>query len=77
MISPTLGDLDNKVVMHEIFFSTPVHTRHSENHLRTFKKLLKAGQPVGTDDMVMTALLNGFAEGLYYRIILNAKGESM
>jgi hypothetical protein len=77
MISLALGDLDNKAVMHEIFFSTPVRTRHSENYLRTFKKLLKAGQAVDTDDMVTDALLNGSAEGLYYRIILNAKGESI
>tara|TARA_R110002124_G_scaffold130424_2_gene292324 strand:- start:5931 stop:6689 length:759 start_codon:yes stop_codon:yes gene_type:complete len=75
MISLCLGKLDNKEAMHEIFFSTPVRARHTENFAKTFKKLLNAGQAVDTDDMVTDALLNGSAEGLYYRIILNAKGE--
>jgi hypothetical protein len=77
MIALAIGELENKEVMHEIFFSTPTRTRHSENYARTFKKLLKAGQAVDTDDMVTDALLNGSAEGLYYRIILNAKGEAV
>lgn len=75
MISLAIGDLDNKAVMHEIFFSTAIRTRHSENFVRTFKKLLNAAEAVDTDDMVTDALLNGSAEGLYYRIILSAKGE--
>lgn len=77
MISLSIGELNNKEAMHELFFSTPTRTRHSENYARTFKKLLKAGQAVDTDDMVTDALLNGSAEGLYYRIILNAKGEEI
>lgn len=75
MISLALGELQNKEAMHEIFFSTPVRTRHTENYARTFKKLLKAGEAVDTDDMVADALLNGSAEGLFYRVILHAKGE--
>ncbi len=75
MIALAIGDLNNKAMMHEIFFSTPIRTRHSENFLRTFAKLLKAGEEVDTDDMVADALLNGSAEGLYYRIIRSAKGE--
>jgi hypothetical protein len=31
---------------------------------------------VDTDDMVVDALLNGSASGLFYRIILHAKGDS-
>jgi hypothetical protein len=77
MISLSVGELENKELMHEIFFSTPTRTRHSENYARTFGKLLKAGQAVDTDDMVTDALLNGSAEGLYYRVILNAKGETI
>ncbi|MCB1688099.1 MAG: hypothetical protein KDI33_06420 [Halioglobus sp.] len=76
MIALAIGELDNKAVMHEIFYSTPTRTRHSDNYAKTFAKLLRAGQAVDTDDMVTDALLNGSAEGLYYRIILNAKGEA-
>ena len=52
-----------------------MRARHTENFAKTFRKLLTAGQAVDTDDMVADALLNGSAEGLYYRIILHAKGE--
>ncbi len=75
MIALSIGELDNRAVMHEIFYSTTTRTRHSDNYARTFKKLLTAGQAVDTDDMVVDALLNGSAEGLYYRIILHARGE--
>lgn len=76
MVGLALGELQNKNAMHEIFFSTPVRTRHTENFARTFKKLLNEAQEVDTDDMVTDALLNGSAEGLFYRIILHAKGEA-
>lgn len=76
MIALAIGELQNKEKLHEIFFSTPVRTRHSENFARTFKKLLTAGEAVDTDDMVVDALLNGSASGLLYRMILHAKGES-
>jgi len=75
MIALAIGDLHNKETMHEIFFSTPIRTRHSESFVRTFAKLLKTAEEVDTDDMVADALLNGSAEGLYYRIIRSAKGE--
>lgn len=75
MIALAVGDIGDKDKMHEIFFSTPVRTRHSNNFSRTFKKLLDAARAVDTDDMVTDALLNGSAEGLLYRIILHAKGE--
>ncbi|MBK6737033.1 MAG: hypothetical protein IPG64_03615 [Haliea sp.] len=75
MIALAIGDLRDKDIMHEIFFSTPIRTRHSENFVRTFAKLLKTAEEVDTDDMVADALLNGSAEGLYYRIIRSAKGE--
>jgi hypothetical protein len=75
MISLAIGDLHNKELMHEIFFSTPIRTRHSETFLKTFAKLLKTAEEIDTDDMVADALLNGSAEGLYYRIIRSAKGE--
>lgn len=75
MIALAIGDLDNKERMHEIFFSTNIRIRHTENFRRTFKKLLEAGRAVDTEDMVTDALLNGSAEGLYYRIILHVQGE--
>lgn len=75
MIALAAGDISNNDRMQEIFFSTPVRTRHSNNYTKTFKKLLDAARSVDTDDMVTDALLNGSAEGLLYRVILHAKGE--
>lgn len=76
MISLAIGDLASKEVMHEIFYSTPVRTRHTENFRATFKKLLNEAAAVDTKDMITDALLNGSAAGLLYRIILHAKGEA-
>ena len=75
MIALAVGDLDNEERMQEIFFSTNIRIRHTENFRRTFKKLLDAAQAIDTENMVTDALLNGSAEGLYYRIILHAQGE--
>ena len=75
MIAISLGDLQNKERMQEIFFSTPIRARHTENFYSTFKKLLAAARDVDTDDMVVDALLNGSAAGLFYRTILHVKGE--
>ena len=38
---------------------------------------MNAAEAVDTDEMICDALLNGSAEGLFYRIILHAKGEVM
>jgi hypothetical protein len=76
MIGLTIGELQDEQKMHDIFFGTPTRTRHTENFARTFKKLLGAAQAVDTEDLVTDALLNGSTAGLFYRIILNAKGES-
>jgi hypothetical protein len=75
MISISIADLASKDAMHEIFYSTPVRTRHTENFRKTFKKLLNEAHAVDTGDMITDALLNGSAAGLQYRIILHAKGE--
>ena len=77
MIALAIGDLQNKQVLDEIFFSTPVRIRHTENFERTFKKLLNAARAVDSDDMVVDALLNGSAAGLFYRMITHAKGEAI
>lgn len=57
------------------FFGTDIRTRHTDNFSRTFKKLLDAAKAVDTEDMLTDALLNGSAEGLFYRMILHARGE--
>jgi len=77
MIGLVAGDTDNAEKMQEIFFSTAVRTRHTENYSRTFKKLLNTARAVDTEDMISDALLNGSAAGLLYRVILHVKGESL
>jgi hypothetical protein len=77
MVAMVIGDLQNKQMLDEIFFSTPVRTRHTENFEKTFKKLLNAARAVDSDDMVVDALLNGSASGLFYRMITHAKGEAI
>ncbi|MFK7976524.1 MAG: hypothetical protein AB8C02_10330 [Halioglobus sp.] len=76
MISLAVRDVDNPEWLHEVFFSTEIRTRHSENFARTFKKLLNAAEAVDTDEMLVDALYAGSASGLLYRIILHAKGEN-
>jgi hypothetical protein len=77
MIALSIGDLQNSGRMQEIFFSTPIRSRHSETFSKTFKKLLAAAHAVDTDDMVVDALLHGSAAGLLYRVIQHAKGEAI
>lgn len=76
MISLAVRDIDNPEWLREVFYSTDIRTRHSENFARTFKKLLDAAAAVDTDDMLVDALYSGSASGLLYRIILHAKGEN-
>lgn len=75
MISLVANHRDDPDTLNEIFFSTAIRTRHTDNFSRTFKKLLDAARAVDTDDMLCDALLNGSAEGLFYRLILHTKGE--
>jgi hypothetical protein len=75
MIALALGDLNNKEKMEDIFFSTPVRIRHTDTFERTFKKLLTAAEAVDTENMIVDALLNGSADGLFYKIIRYASGE--
>ncbi|MFV8817667.1 hypothetical protein [Haliea sp. E17] len=63
--------------MHNIFFGTELRVKHSENFVRTFRKLLQAAEAVDTDDMVRDALLNGSPSGILYRIILMTEGEEL
>lgn len=75
MISVAVSDIDNPNWLHEVFYSTEIRVRHSGNFSRTFEKLLEQARAVDTDDMLVDALLNGSASGIFYRIILHAKGE--
>lgn len=76
MLGMTIGELQNRARLEEIFFSTPIRQRHTDNFARTFGKLLSAAESVDTDEMICDALLNGSAEGLFYRVILHARGEA-
>lgn len=75
MISLGASRRDEPEELQELFFGTDIRARHTENYHRTFKKLLDAARSVDTDDMLCDALLNGSAEGLYYRLLRHAKGE--
>ena len=55
--------------LQDIFFGTPIRTRHSENFERTFNKLLNVARSVDHDDMISNALLYGSAAGMLARII--------
>ena len=76
MISLAVPVMEDPAAMHELFYSTAIRTRHSDNFRTTFKKLLEAARAVDTDDMLVDALLNGSAPGLFYRIILHANGDT-
>jgi hypothetical protein len=76
MISLAVPTMETPEAMREIFDSTAIRTRHSDNFSKTFKKLLDAARAVDTDDMLVDALLNGSAPGLFYRIILHARGDT-
>ena len=76
MIALAVPVMEDPAAMHELFYSTAIRTRHSDNFRKTFKKLLEAARAVDTDDMLVDALLNGSAPGLFYRIILHANGDT-
>jgi hypothetical protein len=75
LISLAAQNQDNPEKLQDIFFGTDVRKRHSDNFYSTFRRLLNAAMEVDTDEMLQDALLNGSAEGLWYRMILHVKGE--
>lgn len=75
LISLAAQNQDKPDTLQDIFFGTDVRKRHSENFQSTFRRLLNAAVEVDTDEMLQDALLNGSAEGLWYRMILHVKGE--
>lgn len=61
--------------LQEIFFSTDIRTRHSNNFAETFGKILNSAEAVDHDDMVVNALLYGSPSGMLYRIIRHLQGK--
>jgi len=77
MIAVTVSHRSDPSQLHDIFYGTEIRTRHSDNFVRTFEKLLKAARAVDTDEMVVDALLYGSASGILYRIIQHVRGEEL
>ncbi|MEP6391546.1 MAG: hypothetical protein ABJ056_16645 [Halioglobus sp.] len=75
LISHSVDFRNDAEGLNDIFFGTDIRTRHSNNFVRTFRKLLDAAEAVDTDEMVTDALMEGSAAGLLYRIILNVRGD--
>jgi hypothetical protein len=75
MIAHAVDFRNDPEALKDIFFGTEIRTRHSNNFVRTFRKLLDAAEAVDTEDMVTDALLQGSASGLLYRLILNVRGD--
>jgi len=60
--------------LHDMYFGTEIRTRHTDNYVKTFEKLLKAAREIDRDDMISNALLHGSAAGRQYRIIKLLQG---
>ncbi len=75
MITLAVVNRDEPGKLDEIFFGTEIRTRHANNFVATFAKLLDAASAIDTQDMVVDALLYGSAAGMLYRIIQHVKGE--
>lgn len=75
MITEVFSEADKPEEVNNILFGTSIRRRHSENFMRTFKRLLGAAEAVDTDDMLKDALLQGSASGIYYRILRFYSGE--
>jgi hypothetical protein len=75
MIAKIVDHREDPAAVQDILFGTEIRQRHANNFTRTFEKLLAQARAVDTEDMISDALLNGSAQGLYYRIIGYARGE--
>ena len=75
MIALAVTNREEPALVQDIFFGTEIRRRHSDNYAETFRKLLKAAEAVDTDDMLVDAVLNGSAHGLFYRIIGYVRGD--
>ena len=75
MISLIITQREDPDRVQEILFGTDIRRRHTDNYTRTFAKLLEQARAVDTESMLEDALLNGSAQGLYYRMITYARGD--
>lgn len=66
---------EDHAAMQELFYGTDIRKRHSENFKRTFGRLLEAAEPVDTKGMLTSAILDGSASGLLYRVLRYVSGE--
>lgn len=67
--------IDDGESLNDVFFSTDIRTRHSNNFADTFGKLLASAEAVDQDDMVVNALLYGSPSGMLYRVIRHVQGK--
>ena len=74
MLALVAGERDDQEKMQDIFYGTEIRTRHSENFIATFSKLIEGAKAVDTDAMVTNALLYGSAAGMLYRVIQHVNG---
>lgn len=58
----------------DMYFGTDIRTRHTNNYVKTFERLLNSAREVDQDDMISNALLHGSASGRQYRIIKLIQG---
>ena len=66
---------DDAEGLNEVFFGTDIRSRHSNNFVDTFGKLLSSARAVDHDDMVVNALMYGSPSGMLYRIIRHIQGK--
>ena len=63
MTIETFGLRDDPDAVGEMYFGTDIRTRHTENYVKTFEKLLRTALEIDTDEMISGALLHGSAAG--------------
>jgi hypothetical protein len=72
--SEIVGLREEPEAVQAFFFGTEIRTRHTENYLRTFERLLAEARAVDADQMISNALLFGSAAGCLYRVIKYVQG---
>jgi hypothetical protein len=56
----------------DLFYGTPIRTRHTESYVRAFERLLRAAAECDPDGMISDALL-GDAAGRLYKIMADLR----
>jgi hypothetical protein len=64
--------VDEPVEARPFFWGTPIRTRHSENFIRSFERLIHAAEECDPDGMIVDAL-RGNAQGRIYNIMLDLR----